>query len=161
MKYLFILSIFFLFSSCSIDELFGSNDPLIGEWQFNNNDSDCGELIISKNGDLKATLNSCNDSNNGVSFVSNDDGTSTTIPEAIDLDTLITAIWQNTSDDPNFDDSTQYYEIETSDDQDIDSDPEIEYWKVEFQNDFDSANVYNRLNPDNDWRNYLTIIRVE
>jgi len=167
---IFILSVFFFFSSCSIDELFGGKDPLIGEWEFNYDDWQCGSIVVSKNGEIVITSNKCDNSGGGQIIVSNGDGTSTITETEPNPDVINNGSWINDSENANFDDSTQYYEWQFDElpggdplDYDLYLFGYLGYLKIDFQNDFNSANLYSKNNPDDEWRsdNYWVLTKIE
>ena len=170
MRYILIILALFVFSSCSIDELFGGKDPLIGEWEFNYDDWQCGSIVVSKNGEIVITSNKCDNSGGGQIIVSNGDGTSTITETEPNPDVINNGSWINDSENANFDDSSQYYEWQFDDfpqgENPLDYDSYIfgiSYLKIEFQDDFNSANAYPKSKPDDEWRSdvYWVLTKIE
>lgn len=108
MRYFLFTITFLSLLSCSVDELFGGKDPLIGEWEFNYDDSQCGLITVSKNGEIIITANGCDNSGGGQVFFTNDDGTTSTTTLQPEPDVINNGSWVNNSENANFDDSTQY-----------------------------------------------------
>ena len=170
MRYFLFVITFLSLLSCSVDELFGGKDPLIGEWEFNYDDSQCGLITVSKNGEIIITANDCDNSGGGQVFVTNDDGTTSTSTLQPEPDVINNGSWVNNSENANFDDSTQYYDWQFDDfpqgENPLDYDNYIfgtSYLKIEFQDDFNSANAYPKNKPDSEWRSdvYWVLTKIE